>query len=231
MLDGISKEEYNQLAMECRQKLPGTVFIALSGRKQVGKDTATSIMKATLEAAGLQVTTTAFAEPLKEMCINILGLKRELVYGSNDDKNTPSTILWDRFPMDVRLKYSDVTWPRSGPMTVREVLQVMGTDVFRAIEDNVWARAPFNRDWSDYDVVFLTDCRFPNEKKVTEQHGGIVIRLERNTGYIDNHPSETALDGADFDKRFFYQNNGTLEELHTFLRSVLETLNLIKPNA
>ena len=224
------------MAMECCKRPPGTVFIAMSGKKQVGKDTATTIMKTMLETAGLQVTTTAFAEPLKEMCINILGLKRELVYGSNDDKNTPSSILWDGFSMDIRLKYSNETdddgrdWPRSGPMTVREVLQVMGTDVFRAIYDDVWANAPFNRDWSDYDVVIITDCRFPNEKRVTETRGGAVVRLERNTGYVDNHPSETALDGATFDPRFYYQNNGTLDELTAFARSVLENLNLIKPN-
>jgi len=163
-----------------------TAFIALSGKKQVGKDTATQVMRAILEANGKRVAVTAFAESLKSMCIDILGLKRELVYGTNDDKDTPCHILWDRFSIDVRLKYSNerfededgppIDLPRNGPMTVREVLQVMGTDIFRAIEDDVWARAPFNKDWSNYDVVFLTDCRFPNEKRVIEDHHGVIIR-------------------------------------------------------
>lgn len=216
-----------------------TRFIALSGRKQVGKDTATAMMKSILETNGLRVKTTAFAESLKEMCINILGLKRENVYGTDAQKNELSHIKWDGFSSEIVWKYATerdcdfytIKVPRSGYMTVREVLQVMGTDVFRSISGNVWATAPFNRDWSDYDVVFITDCRFPNEKLVTEEHGGVVVRLERTTGYVDNHPSETALDEASFDQRFYYKNDGTLEELHTFVYGVLETLNLIKPNA
>lgn len=220
--------------MDSLPSTPHTVFIALSGKKQVGKDTATQIIKETLEARGYRVGVTAFAEALKEMCINVLGLKRELVYGSNDDKDAPSGILWDGFPLEIRIKRGTFERTddhvglksRTGPMTVREVLQIVGTDIFRAIEDDVWARAPFNRDWSGYDVVLLTDCRFPNEKRVTEEHGGVIIRLERQTGFVDNHASETALDDAEFDSAYYYRNDGTLDELRSFVESVLEKLNL-----
>lgn len=228
--------------MESPQRPPGTVFIALSGKKQVGKDTATAVAKLICDAHGLNVAVTAFAEPLKELCINILGLKREKVYGSNADKDSLTDISWEGFSYETRTKYAiefggtlylsggkaiKNPLPRCGLMTHREVLQVMGTDVFRAIKDNVWAHAPFNRDWSEYHVVLLTDCRFPNEKLATEENGGIVIRLERDTDLIDNHPSETALDGAEFDPRFYYKNNGTMEDLSLFVQKVLKTLNLI----
>jgi len=247
LLDGVSKLEYARLSMEGSKAPPGTVFIALSGKKQVGKDTATKILRSILESNGKRVAVTAFAEPLKSMCIDILGLNRELVYGTNEDKETLSHVMWDGFPMHVRLKYSNEftepqgEWelltcvvekvPRNGPMTVREVLQVMGTDIFRAIDNDVWARAIFNREcWSDFDVVILTDCRFPNEKDVTEYHNGVIIRLERQTGFKDMHPSETALDDASFDPRFSYHNDGSLEDLETFLRHTLKQLNLINGN-
>lgn len=217
-------------------------FIALSGKKQVGKDCATQMIREILEKCGLRVAVTAFAEPLKELCINILGLKREYIYGSNEDKNRLTHISWEGFPFEVRTKHATEFWPplrlyggeeiknpapRCGPMTHREVLQIMGSDIFRTIQDDIWARAPFNRDWSGYDVVILTDCRFPNEKLATEQNGGIVIRLERDTDLIDNHISETALDGAEFDPRFFYKNNSTLEDLSFFVLKSLKTLNLV----
>lgn len=218
-------------------------FIALSGRKQVGKDTAASMITRLLESRGKKVVTTAFAEPLKSMCIDLLGLKREEVYGTDAQKNALSHILWDGFPMEVRLKYSNEfakyeygsftdmpeqrsqALPRSGPMTNREVLQVMGTDIFRAIYGEVWSKAPFNRSWGDADVVILTDCRFPNEKIATEEAGGIIVRLERETGFTDNHPSEIALDGYDFENK--YRNGGSLNDLENYVRSVLIKQGLI----
>lgn len=214
-------------------RIPGPFFIVLSGKKQVGKDTAVKMMVQALEKENKKVVVTAFAEPLKRMCIDILGLSPEGVYGTDEEKNALSAIQWDGFPANIREKYgvlqagkwSTQSGPRSGSMTNREVLQVMGTDIFRAISNDVWANAPFNRDWKDTDVVLLTDCRFPNEKWATERNNGVIIRLERNTGFSDNHPSETALDGYQFD--ISYHNNGTLEELEKFVMSVLEQKGLI----
>jgi len=202
-----------------------TRFIAFSGKKQVGKDTATAMLVDVLKDRGISVSVTAFAESLKRMCIEILGLKYEGVYGSNEQKNALTNILWDNFPETVRMKYAterDPTmgdwFPRCGPMSSREVLQVMGSDIFRMMIDNdVWARAPFNKQW-DTDVVILTDCRFPNEKAIVEEKDGVVIRLERNTGLHDDHISETALDNAAFGIK--YHNNGTLEDLKEFVISL-----------
>jgi len=242
MLDAEQEPGYNDSMADAPETTPGTIYIAWSGKKQVGKDSATDFAKEMLEARGLRVGVTAFAESLKGTAISVLGLERDLVYGSNDDKETPTNILWDNFPMEIRLKYSTEEVevevqrmvlamqpaPRTGHMTVREVLQVMGTDIFREMfEGDVWANAPFRRDWSEYDVVFLTDCRFPNEKRVTEERGGTVIRLERDTGYVDDHPSETALDDVQFDILFAQSKETTLDELREFVRQTLSELGLL----
>lgn len=221
---------------EAIQRPPGPLFIALSGKKQVGKDTATEMAADLLRSAGKRVGVTAFAEALKDIAINVLGFDRNLVYGSNEDKETSTHVLWDNFPMDIRLKYSNEhfegEWgggrpiPRDGTMTIREVLQVMGTDIFREMfEEDVWANSPFRRDWREYDVVIITDCRFPNEKRVTDERDGVTIRLVRDTGFVDNHPSETALDDYTFERT--YDNNGTLEELRAFVANTLQELKLI----
>jgi len=190
-----------------------------------------------LEAVGYKVGVTAFAKALKDTAINILGLERDLVYGSNDDKETLTHIVWDNFPEEIRFKYADKSkdpmsgasmWhgPRCGPMTIREVLQVMGTDIFREMfEQDVWANSPFRSDWSEHDVVFITDCRFPNEKRVTEERNGVTIRLLRNTGFTDNHSSEVALDDYTFERTF--ENNGSLDELARFVRKTLLELELL----
>lgn len=231
-----------EVSMKCRRSTntPHTTFIALSGKKQVGKDTAAKMILDLMEAQGKRVVITAFAEPLKRMCVEVLGLANEGVYGTDEQKNAQSHILWDGFDMDIRLKYSIVEWvetqnadgtynckpiPRSGTMSNREVLQVMGTDIFRAIYNDVWAKAPFNRTWMGADVVVFTDCRFPNEKLATEEAEGVIIRLERNTGLSDNHLSETALDGIVFEH--VYSNNGSLQDLENYLRNLLRSKGLI----
>ena len=198
-----------------------TKFIALSGKKQCGKDTIASMLKEKLEASGVSVEIDYFARPLKEFCITVLGLERELVYGSNDDKNMLTHIKWGGMPHYLTMVGHKDCPDDSSLMTVREVLQHVGTNVVRCMDDNAWARAPF-RTQREVDVVILADCRFPNEKQWTERNGGVTIRVERDTGFEDDHPSETALDDADFQIR--YNNNGTLEELEQFVDSLINQI-------
>lgn len=74
----------------------------------------------------------------------------------------------------------------------------------------------------EYPNWIITDMRFPNELEAVKKRGGISIRVFRNIDDIDKdrnprvydepeHPSETALDNAEFD--YTINNNGTIEEL------------------
>lgn len=227
------------------------LFIAISGKKGSGKDEFAKQLQMALEssmqsmsAPACFVDITHFADPLKEMCIQLFGLDRNLVYGSNADKERPTMVMWDGFPFEVRIKYSnqiemvpnDIRYynpdgeheekvPRIGPMTHRELLQVMGTDIFRErVYNNIWAEYPFKQPWGSTeqgdvliptDVVLIADCRFPNEVAETLKNGGLIVRVNRNTGHNDTHPSETALDGYnwDQDRHFVIDNNGTIQEL------------------
>jgi len=213
------------------------LFIAISGKKGSGKDQFAQFLATELVLSNYEVAITHFADPLKEICIKLFGLNPKFVYGSNADKEQPTSVLWDGFPLEVRKKYcleevrdnftsrdphfGDLKpVPRTGPMTHRELLQVMGTDIFRErVYNNVWAEYPFKQEWAtEYapvDVVFIADCRFPNEVEETLKNMGLVIRISRDTGHNDNHPSETALDKYDFTQVgcTIVNNNGTLNEL------------------
>jgi hypothetical protein len=213
---------------------PVPFFLCFSGKKQTGKDTSSEICSRILKQQGLKVRSTSFAYPLKHICIHILGMSVDACYGTDKDKDKNSNILWQNMPLEIRKKYQRTIVGShgkafvdpSGPMTNREVLQVLGTDIFRTFFDtDVWAKYPFREDWDGYDVVLLTDCRFPNEKIVTEENGGVIIRLERDTGLEDNHPSEIALD--EFTFKHTYQNNGSLEDLEEYLTGKLKEFELI----
>jgi hypothetical protein len=212
------------------------LFVAISGKKGSGKDELARLINARLDSRFGSVIT-HFADPLKEICIRLFGLDSKLVYGSNTDKQSFTNVLWDGLPLKVRVKYAtqgvkfheeedrEIPVPRIGPMTIRELLQVMGTDIFRErVYNNIWAEYPFKQNWDSMEqgevrepthVVFIADCRFPNEVAETLKNGGIVIRVVRNTGHIDNHPSETALDNYDWNQpsHFLIDNNGSLDEL------------------
>ena len=70
-----------------------------------------------------------------------------------------------------------------------------------------------NDDVQIYPNWIITDVRFPNEFDAIKAKGGLMVRVNR-PGYDTSmvaHPSETALDGHDFD--VVIENNGDLDDL------------------
>ena len=164
----------------------------------------------------------SFADVLKQdVCIKILGLSWEQCYGTDEEKMAFTHLRWEGMPgvttevtpqdpiteeVAGRLgKYyekvlSGVIYHEPGPMTGRDVMQFVGTEIFRRMYGNVWAKSTINRiinDKSKFGII--TDCRFPNEVEAVQQAGGKVIRFTRNPFPEDKHDSETSLDRENFD--------------------------------
>lgn len=115
------------------------------------------------------------------------------------------------------------------PMTIRELLQRLGTDAMRdGLHINTWVNALMSEykmknqsfdnssNWIEkedgYPNWIITDTRFPNEAQAVKDKGGIIIRINRNgVNPINNHPSEVGLDNWSFDH--IIENNGTIIEL------------------
>lgn len=196
-------------------------FVVISGKKQSGKDTLAKMISEELSRKELSSKIISFADPLKKMCHIVFGIPMELMYGSDEDKETLTTVQWDGLPRNVRNKYHPLQGHyRTGSMTVREVLQVIGTDIFRErIYKDVWAAAPFKAQ-HDEDFVLIPDCRFPNEVQYAGKHGTLV-RVKRDTGVVDKHASETALDNTpDTVFNYTYTNAGTLDDLRRFAHEI-----------
>jgi len=81
--------------------------------------------------------------------------------------------------------------------TIRQLLQIVGTNQFRILEFDIWTRLYKQRYFTlpTNDLTFTADLRFPNELKTIHDLGGIAIRLLRdpNCGSC-KHESEVALD-------------------------------------
>lgn len=161
------------------------------------------------------IKTYHFADPLKEMVINLFGLKYQQVYGTDDDKNTLTELLWENMP--------ECPENKSGPMTARDLLQHFGTNIIRKMYNNAWVNATINRIINEgSEMAIIPDVRFANEVKVIKDNGGIIIRLTRDL-HNSSHDSEKALDKEHFDWNNFdlvIDNDGlSIEQLCELLKS------------
>lgn len=151
----------------------------------------------------------SFADMLKEViCMQVLGLSREQCYGTDEEKNTSTKIKWGDLP-------TPNTQVKDKSLTAREVMQYVGTDLFRKMYPNVWADSTITKiKRESTELAIITDIRFPNEVEAVQENGGKVIRLTRDpSNGEDQHPSETALDGYEgFD---LVVDNSSLDAVET----------------
>jgi len=144
----------------------------------------------------------AFATALKEMCVGLFNLPKELVYGTDDQKNQLTQYKWEDMPVKVKGK--------SGFLTGREFMQYFGTEICRKVYPDIWTdRLIKDIQAEEPNLAVISDARFENEIKAVQNAGGKVIRLTRTIEGEDYHESELALDNYDgFDAIIDTQNLG-----------------------
>ena len=180
-----------------------------------------------------------FAGPLRKVAAILLGMDEEFLY-TNEFKQMVLPQPWNK----LKVVYENDEHRNDGhsvlPMTGREFLQLLGTDAIRdGLHPNAWVNALMSEyrclDYQkrvsignvlDYSACkfpnwIITDMRFPNEMAAIKDRGGITIRVNRGKA-INLHPSETALDNAQFD--FVIDNNGTIDDLINNVRTILNQL-------
>lgn len=164
-------------------------ILAFSGKKQSGKTTSSTYINQRFTGS----RRFNFADTLKGIVMRCFGATFEQCYGSDADKN------------------SLLPCGRS----CREVLQLIGTDMFRKIDPECWVRAwkagvlelqvktklankvrlAVGEPSEDIPLIIVDDVRFPNEIEAIHSVGGKVIRFTRCPfKNEDLHASETALD-------------------------------------
>ncbi len=137
-----------------------------------------------------------FAKPLKEGCNKMFNLSDEQI--RNKEKVIEP---WGRSP--------------------RELYQLLGTDVARTIDPNVWIKNAemFYKNAIGFSVV-ITDVRFANEARWIREKGGIVVYINRQQKEIEanGHSSENGLTGQDID--VYIQNDGTINDLYEQIENI-----------
>lgn len=154
------------------------MIIGFSARKQGGKTTAVNDLQHLLREMNLRFGVANFADTLK-IIVGRTMIPAELMDAGTD-------------PIAFIENSKQMMLPCG--KTVREVLQLIGTDWFRTLWPDVWVNA-WKQRCDRIGITLVTDIRFPNEVKAVQDAGGKVIRLLRNPYPEDTHESECALDG------------------------------------
>jgi len=181
-------------------------LIVISGTARSGKDTLADYIIKKMP----QYVKIAYADALKEQIMEEFDLTYNQLYG--DLKEVP----------DVRYKKQS-----GGFWTPREMMQFIGTDTYRSIDDLHWINKLFDRiNAGGYKNVIVTDGRFLNEITAIKDKGGYHVRIQRNQSvFVNNssHSSETALDNfrtADYN----IYNDGDINDLKKHVDSIINII-------
>lgn len=179
------------------------VIVAFTGKRGHGKTTAA---EALLQNGYAHIN---FADPLRQVVGIAYGLSLEEM-------------------LDPVLKEQRLDrWPFKSP---RQILQFVGTDMFRAYEDETWTRC-FERAIGGFSHVACSDLRFPNEatclrllrEDMRDDNVVLVIRVtdprKNSTDAAAQHASETEIDKIVADVEIV--NDGSVADLQ---RAVLKAV-------
>ena len=183
--------------------------IGFTGKMKAGKDTSANFLKEEFiknnESPIHAFIQLAFADSLKQICMEHLGLTHHQCYDQ-----------------DGKEEYNEF-WG----MTNREILQRIGTEAMRnGFHKDVWSKITELKikDAIKRNAFFIiTDVRFPNEAETIRRNGGIIVQIIRpnvESNGIVGHASEQNLPTNLVDE--IINNDGTLDDLHKKIKKLMK---------
>lgn len=205
----ISSNDYNELI-----DFDNKFIIGIAGKKGTGKNTVANMIEKKAIRIGLKVAQIAFGDTLKTEVARAYGIDKQLCY-TQEGKDTIVQFKMQFEDNPILPKHpeckkivpdaNDNLWE----CPVRVLLQWYGTEYRRKQDPDYWVKCT-NKDINElcqlYDVIIVTDVRFPNEYNLINTYPvHYLCRMNPYKGYrVDvhesNHASETALDkGYEFE--------------------------------
>ena len=192
-------------------------IVAFAGRKRSGKTTLSRLLEKEEGAVVLSI-----ADYLKRLCAVLLGMTYDELTEKKDNGYTfdvsPDERWFSAISDETGIPEDTVMSEIGGRRmtSVRDVLQVVGTDLIRKYREN-WHVEKMAEEMSTYPegtLFTVDDVRFPNEVSLIKELDGDVFFIVRpDVCDVSNHSSETALKWQDFDaSRVILNSNVTLED-------------------
>ena len=200
------------------------IKIIISGKARVGKDTlADFIVNVFKDKYNKSFLKKAYADSLKEKLMAEFDLSWEQVYG--DLKEVPDKRFMKKFKEEESHADGKVWGDKDIYWTPREIMQFIGTDCYREIDDLFWVKQLF-KNISDESNLIVSDGRFRSEVDPIVDSGGYHIKVIRDyDGVVNNktHDSETSLDD-DYKVDFKIRNEGDLNDLKQTAEDIVKII-------
>ena len=210
-------------------------IIAFAGRKRSGK----GMLAKGMREYSPNVVIIAVADSLKLLCCKLLKITYDELTQMKDDGTTFEAKVDDYWVSTIKheVKISDniIRNEIGGRVftNVREVLQIIGTDLIRKYSPDWHIDKTIERikSYGDDKIVVVEDVRFPNEKRRIEEIGGDVYFIIRpNYWDVSNHPSEKALKYTDFNDNRIIINEYSKEQMIEYFNALYFTDEYINEN-
>lgn len=193
-------------------------IIGLAGLAGSGKDTVAQYISDWCSGFARQNRKVVLAAPIKDAALSMFGafgITHDHVYGPSELRSA---------------QIGNLVRDDGEPLTVRYVLQTLGTDCGRALwGSNIWVDIAMRKAHAaDVWVSVVTDCRFNNEfQALSDDPAGELWHVVRPgaglSGAAGAHASELDLDGPVLlDLRtHVIDNSGTLDDLRAAVARAL----------
>lgn len=210
-------------------------IIAFAGRKRSGK----GMLAKGMREYSPNVVIIAVADSLKFLCCKLLNRTYDELNQMKDDGTTFEAKVDDYWVSTIKheVKISDniIRNEIGGRVftNVREVLQIIGTDLIRKYSPDwhIDKTIEHIKSYGDDKIVVVEDVRFPNEKRRIEEIGGDVYFIIRpNYWDVSNHPSEKALKYTDFNDNRIIINEYSKEQMIEYFNALYFTDEYINEN-
>lgn len=201
-------------------------IIGISGPAGSGKDTFADML---LENDGF--VRLSLADPIKRFAMDVWEFSETQLWGPSEHRSIPDT----RYEICKSPNYIEY-------LTPRKVLQHLGTEGCRSVDEDVWIRYALRianfllenpsftysysrgvypskiKNYPATKVVILPDIRFCNEINRIKKAGGTLIRIIRPgsglTGEYAQHQSESEMSSISSEEfDFIINNDGSLDDL------------------
>ena len=181
-----------------------------------------------------------FADYLKEICEKVLGVSYRILHVY---KASNTHLKWENMPGVITNKdlYNSLTkfcekkvelfgnnysipimYHSPGYMTGRDIMQFLGTEIFRRMHQNCWIECLRKRILEDSPkIAIVADCRFINELNIIKGLSGICVNLTRGSTE-DDHSSE--IDFLSYDKWDCIIDNRQCEDIRCLNKMLYENL-------
>lgn len=199
-------------------------LIGIHGKMGSGKNLVSEIIRDF--TSNINFEEKAYASKIKDIASIITGLPRDRF----EDRDFKKSLLPKEWSVPEKTILNSITSFKnvsfSKQMSIRELLQKIGTDCIRKnLHENVWINALF-ADYNNKSKWIITDVRFPDEIKAIKERNGIVIKKNGKMGSKNTHLSETALDEyEDWDYVVPYRSD--IEELKAEVYMMLKFFKIL----